>query len=77
MFDAITVARKDGGAGAGDFGGADGFGSGEVRHVGKGYFVLLPDMGDDYIGVVLVLLELVVRGEGLGYGVEEADHRGW
>lgn len=69
MFDAATVARKDGGAGAGDFGGAGGFGGGEVRHVGEGNLGLLPDVGDYYVGVVLVVLELVVGGEGVGFGV--------
>lgn len=69
MFDAITVMRKDGGASAGDFGGAGGFGGGEVRHVVEGYLVLLPDVGDYYVGVVLVVLELVVGEKGVGFGV--------
>ena len=69
MFDTVTVARKDGGTRAGDFGGANRFGGGEVRHVGEGYLVLLPDVGDYYVGLVLEVLELVVGGKGVGFGV--------
>ena len=69
MFDTATVACKDGSAGAGDFGGAGRFGGGEVRHVGKGYLVLLPNVGDYYVGAVLEVLELVVGKKGVGFGV--------